>query len=69
MDSSRLGSLRSRLVFLLEKSPFRLLCCDNLLSFVFTETNRQVTSNLCQMGARLRKPFPGSSFEWEHVLV
>ncbi|XP_047394866.1 WD repeat-containing protein 20 isoform X6 [Sciurus carolinensis] len=33
------------------------------------ETNRQGTRNLCQMGARLGKPFPSSPFEWEHVLV
>ncbi|XP_023619837.1 WD repeat-containing protein 20 isoform X7 [Myotis lucifugus] len=33
------------------------------------ETNRQVTSNLCQMGSRFGKPFPSSPFEWEHVPV
>lgn len=51
------------------KSPCQLLHCDNVFSFVFTETNRQVTRNLCQMGSRFGKPFPSSPFEWEHVLV
>ncbi|XP_074250421.1 WD repeat-containing protein 20 isoform X8 [Saimiri boliviensis] len=34
-----------------------------------TETNRQVTSYLCQMGSRFGKPFPSSPLEWEHVLI
>ncbi|XP_032143233.1 WD repeat-containing protein 20 isoform X8 [Sapajus apella] len=33
------------------------------------ETNRQVTSYLCQMGSRFGKPFPGSPLKWEHVLI
>lgn len=49
--------------------PEPVLLGDNVFSFVFTETNRQVASNLCQMGSWFGKPVPSSPFEREHVLV
>lgn len=59
-----------KLLFFVFPFSSALSCLSNLnLFFLLTEINRQVQSNMCEMGARLRESVSSVSCQWEYVPV